>query len=690
MSPSETLSFAAHSDVRSEQALIDHAYDCLRFMRERAVHLKSLGYQGGNLHADVGVTPEMAAADDARKQRRVDALADPATALCFGRIDRADERFYIGRRHVEDPAGDPVVTDWRAPVAVPFYRATVADRMALKMRRRFVVEGQALLDIFEEDLENPDAGNAGAYVPDPLLAEVERARTGSMRDIVSTIQGEQDAIIRAPLQECIVVQGGPGTGKTAVGLHRVAYLLYTHREELERARVLIVGPNRIFFRYISQVLPSLGETASVQLTIEGLTTGGYWIRGEDTAAQAAIKGDQRMALVLKKAAQHRIAITANDIRIDTPFGAVTLGATEVSVILKRALDSGRALNDARATVREHLVDLAWRTHLAKPGSDHTIAAAFVDSMRANADFKKTLDRVWPAGSAGDLVRRLYGNQRLLAHATRDVLSPEERDLLTRKPSPKMGQELWTTADLAVLDEAEAILNRTSQQYGHIIVDEAQDLSAMQLRMIARRARRGSMTILGDLAQASAPGGQRTWPEVIDVLGAGSTRYEELTVGYRVPAPILELANRLLPHAAPGLRPTTSARTRGPSPRIMRVASHALAEVAAAEAAALAARWTSTAIVAPSSLHQALIEALADKSLEYSDGQKTAELGEHLTLLSPPMTKGLEFDAVVAVEPARIVAEYPHGIRLLYVVLTRAVQELTLIHAEDLPAPLTDD
>lgn len=245
---SRELAVAVHPDVPGEQAVIDHAYDCLRFMRDRAIHLKSLGYQGGNIHADVGLTPEAAAADDARKQRRVDALAEPTTALCFGRIDREDERLYIGRRHVEDQAGDPVVTDWRAPAAVGFYRATIADRMGLQQRRRFVVEGRELLDIFEEDLEHPGAETAASYVPDPLLAEVGRARTGTMRDIVATIQGEQDAIIRAPLERCIVVQGGPGTGKTAVGLHRVAYLLYNHREELERTRVLIVGPNRIFSR----------------------------------------------------------------------------------------------------------------------------------------------------------------------------------------------------------------------------------------------------------------------------------------------------------------------------------------------------------------------------------------------------------------------------------------------------------
>ena len=688
MSDSETSALAAHPDVRSEQALIDHAYECLRFMRERAVYLKSLGYLGGNIHADTGLTPEMAAADDARKQRRINALAEPATALCFGRIDRGDERFYIGRRHVEDQRGDSVVTDWRVPVAVGFYRATIADRMGLRQRRRFVAEGRALLDIFEEDLEHPDADAAGAYVPDPLLAEVGRARTGTMRDIVATIQGEQDAIIRAPLDECIVVQGGPGTGKTAVGLHRVAFLLYTHREQLERERVLIVGPNRIFFRYISQVLPSLGETAGVQLTIEGLTSGRFPVRGEDAPSQARLKGDARMAVVVRNAALDRMApAAAGDITLNTAFGRVTLEAADVDRIATSALDSGRPLNDARASVRDQLVDLAWRGYRAKHESDPSAWATFVDRVRMSPDFKKALDKRWPTLSASDLVRKLYGNRRLLDRATRDVLTEDERDLLARKPAARLNEERWTTADAAILDEADAVLNRTSQQYGHIIVDEAQDLSPMQLRIIARRARRGSMTILGDLAQATVPGGQTRWADAIDMLAAPTTRYEELTVGYRVPAPILEFANRLMPIAAPGLRPTTSARTRGQSPRLIATDLEGRATAVASEASALAARWTSTAIVVPDSLRQDTIAALTAAGLEFSDGQKTSELGEHVTLLTPATTKGLEFDAVLVVEPSRIVDEDEHGIRLLYVVLTRAVQELAILHAEHLPAAL---
>jgi DNA helicase IV len=277
---------------------------------------------------------------------------------------------------------------------------------------------------------------------------------------------------------------------------------------------------------------------------------------------------------------------------------------------------------------------------------------------------------------------------VLDRAARDVLTEHERDLLARKPTARLNEEQWTTADAAVLDEADAILNRTTQQYGHIIVDEAQDLSPMQLRIIARRARRGSMTILGDLAQATASGGQTRWTEAIDMLAAPTTRYEELTVGYRVPAPILDFANRLLPQAAPGLRPTTSARTRGEAPRLVTSDPEARATAIVAEARALSARWTSTAIVVPDSLRDETVEALFVANVEFTDGQKMSELGEHVTLLTPATTKGLEFDAVLVVEPNRIITENEHGIRLLYIALTRAVQELTIVHGEHLPAALT--
>ena len=290
-----------HLGLAEEQAHLDRAYVSLQRMRQRAEYLKDLGYMGGNV-TEGGVETHDRQQWERDKQQRIELLTDRPGALCFGRIDRySSQRWYIGRRHIEDEEGEPLVADWRAAVAIPFYRATVADPMGLDLRRRFLVESRHIVDIFDENLADPGAVEAGAYVPDPLLAEVGRGRTGSMRDIVATIQAEQDVIIRAPLDSCIVVQGGPGTGKTAVGLHRAAYLLYEHRSFFERERLLIVGPNRIFLRYISQVLPSLGEVASAQLTIEGLAGAKYQLCGPEPNGVARLKGDRLMAEVVHRA-----------------------------------------------------------------------------------------------------------------------------------------------------------------------------------------------------------------------------------------------------------------------------------------------------------------------------------------------------------------------------------------------------
>jgi DNA helicase IV len=686
MSQPRADAISPHADVAGEQAFLDHAYACLAAMRGRAVYLKGVGYQGGDV-GEGGPSADTVAQWDQDKQRRIDLLAEPQSALCFGRIDRRDgERFYVGRRHVEDAEGEPVVTDWRTPAATPFYRATIADPMGLHLRRRFLVEGRHLVDVFDEDFDGPNARDAGAYVPDPLLAEVERARTGEMRDIVATIQAEQDVIIRSPLEECIVVQGGPGTGKTAVGLHRAAYLLYEHREFLERERLLIIGPNRIFLRYISQVLPSLGETASIQLTIDGLTGGRIRLRGSDRPNVARLKGDPRMIDVVRRAVYERLAPPAADIRVGTSFGAVTLRAADVAATFESALGQARPLNESRGVVREQLVELAWRWHTAKPTSDISEWAAFVGAARASRDLKTALDKAWPPLTAAEVVRRLFGNRSALKRATAGVLTAEERDLLYRKPAARLSQEPWTPADLAVLDEADALISGTPTKYGHVVVDEAQDLSALELRMLARRSRRGSMTILGDLAQATAPASQTAWDDVVEHLGV-KVRVEELTVGYRVPAPIMDFANQLLPEAAPDVTPATSVRSRGEAPQVIVVAEAARATRAAAEVAELASSWAAVGVVAPDSVLDEVAEALSAAGVPFANGRTAAALGDHVTLLPPTSTKGLEFDAVLVVEPGRIASEEANGTRLLYVALTRAVQHLCIVHAEPLPLAL---
>ena len=676
-----------HPELDSEQQFLEYAHACLRVMRDRAVHLKGLGYLGGNV-SEGGPTPETVAKWMADKQRRIDELAESPSALCFGRIDRRDDqRQYIGRRHVEDEDGQPVVIDWRAPSAVAFYRATVVDPLSLRRRRRFLLEGQRLVDLFDEDLEDPDAEVAGAYVPDPLLAEIDRPRGAEMRDIVATIQAEQDVVIRAPLEECVVVQGGPGTGKTAVGLHRAAFLLYAHRALFARERLLIVGPNKIFLRYISQVLPSLGETAAMQLTVDALAGARFVVRGRDDPSTARLKGDARMAEVVRRAVLGRVKAPSGPVSLRTPFGSVTLPVEATTAVVDASRASGRPANQTRTVVRDRLVDLAWDRYLQLHAGDFALQTTFTDGLRASRELKALLDQMWPTRSAPDVVRQLYGNRRVLRAATDGLLTPVERDRLARKPSPRLTDERWTVADLAILHEAEAAINGVTNTYAHIVVDEAQDLSAMQLRMLGRRSRRGSFTVLGDLAQSTEPAGQTSWDHVAEQLAAPEASYQELSIGYRVPAAILDFANGLLPQAAPGVRPAGSARHHGNPPRLVSVSPSGLATAVAEEAEQLTHQWSSLGIVTPESVHDDVVAALEGASVGFVDGQRVPALGERITVLLPASTKGLEFDAVIVVEPARIAAGGLDTLRLLYVVLTRAVQHLTVIHSEGLPEPL---
>ena len=676
-----------HPDLPAEQTYVDHAYACLTAMRERAEYLKSLGYQGGNV-TEGGVEVFDLQQWDRDKQQRIDELAETSAALCFGRIDRADDgSWHIGRRHVEDAEGEPVVTDWRASVATPFYRATVADPMGLDRRRRFLIEGRVLSDLFDENLADPDSDSAGAYVPDPLLAEVTRTRTGEMRDIVATIQAEQDVIIRAPLEQCTVVQGGPGTGKTAVGLHRAAFLLYEHREYLERQRLLIVGPNRIFLRYIAQVLPSLGELASTQLTIEGLAGAAYTVRAVDPEATARLKGDLRMAAVVRRAVFDHVSPPREDLVLTTRYGRLVLAAGELGDLVEAALSRTQRYNDYRTVLRQQVVDLAWRTHRRKATSDITDREGLEADVRASADMKSVLDKMWPNLTAAGVIRRLLGNKPARRRATEGLLDAGEAELLGRRNAARVGEEPWTRADLALLDEAEDVITGKAPNYGHIVVDEAQDLSAMELRMIARRSRSGSMTVLGDLAQATAPGAQTDWSEALAVLGPIDAAYDELTVGYRVPGPILDYANRLLPEAAPGVVASTSVRLTGAAPEVIEVDGDEVAGRAADEVAALLQVDSSIGVVVPDRLRPAVGAALSAAGITWVDGARTLTLGEHVTLLPPQATKGLEFDAVVVVEPSLIASEEGAGLRLLYVVLTRAVQHLSIVHSIALPAAL---
>jgi DNA helicase IV len=659
-----------HPDVDAEQAYLDEAYRCLAAMRDRAARTAAIA-EGAAQAVDSAIAQQHLA-------HRLGTLDVDVPGLSFGRLDGEDgARWYVGRRHVEDDRGDPVVVDWRADVAVPFYRATAVDPLGLRRRRRFMMTGRRLDDLVDEVFDDPDSVDAAHHggIPDPLLAELERERTGEMRDIVATIAAEQDKVIRAPLATCLVVQGGPGTGKTAVGLHRAAFLLYEHRRELDAAGVLVVGPNPIFLRYIAQVLPSLGETAVRQTTLERLLAGtAYRRRGRDGDETARLKGDARLAAVLARAVTASVQPPDTRLEAVTTWGTIRLDADAVFEAVADVHDRGVPHNVGRAALRTRLVRLARQELAARRGEEVASLEAVDASLRADRGWQRALDRIWPALSAASLVRRLLTNRNALRTAGAGLIDGDEQALLLRPPTRRVSDEPWTVDDLALLDEAEALLAGPPPAYGHVVVDEAQDLSAMGFRTLARRSPARSMTVLGDLAQATAPAAQSSWDDVVAHLGTpASARRADLDLGYRVPAAIVDVANRLLAEAAPGVTPCRSVRLDGRPPTFLAVeptlGTEGVQDRIAAAAAELSGRYTSVAVIAPPGLAPA------------------AHRLPGVTVLAPPDAKGLEFDAVVVVEPAAIAGGTAQGLRLLYVALTRAVQELIVVHAGPLPAAL---
>jgi DNA helicase IV len=677
-------------EVTAEQAYLDHAHACLKAMRGRAARNVEIGARRAREEPSVDTSLLLL-----ELERRLASLADAPGALAFGRLDeQRGDRFYVGRRHVEDARGDAVVVDWRADVSVPFYRATWADPMGVDRRRRFALDGRELVGLFDEDFADPDAEGAGGGggVPDPLLAELERARTGEMRDIVATIQAEQDEVIRAPLEECLVVQGGPGTGKTAVGLHRAAFLLYEHRTRFERERLLVVGPNLLFLRYIAQVLPSLGETAVTQTTVPGLLESRFRVRGTEPDPVAALKGDARLAIVVGRAARVGLAVDATEEIVLSVLGTtLRLSTADVQSVLDGVHARGLPLRAGREQLQRRLEQLALnRFTELRPSVDESDVTA---ALRSGKELTAAVAKLWPVPSAPVLVRRLLGNRRVLADAADGVLDPDEQASLFRRPAGKVSDERWTRADLALLDEAEFVVGGPPRTFGHVVVDEAQDHSAMELRLLGRRSPNRSMTILGDLAQATATGAQTRWTDALEALGAGAEsvaagRIAELELGYRVPAPVLELANRLLPSAAPEVRPSRSVRTTGTAPEMVScTTTDEIPAAVVATAGAARADDRSVGVIAPEPLLDPIAVALGEAGLAFADGRRSAAVSDAITLVPPEAAKGLEFDAVVVVEPAAIAGIGEHGLRLLYIALTRAVRTLTLVHADPLPAPL---
>ncbi|MEU8106768.1 ATP-binding domain-containing protein [Nonomuraea muscovyensis] len=586
--------------------------------------------------------------------------------LDFGRdsADHAGRAYHIGRRHVPGEHGaPPLVIDWRAPVSRAFYRAGARDPQGVAVRRRFGWSGGTLTSYEDERLELGEQGDSRI-----LAAEIERPRVGPMRDIVATIQPEQDDLVRAGLEESVCVQGAPGTGKTAVGLHRAAYLLYAHRQRLERGGVLVLGPNRAFLGYIAAVLPALGEAGVEQTTLEGLLSAASpsaLVRAADGPDAEAVKHDARMAEVLRRALYARVGEPDGPLAVPDGSYRWRVGEGELRDIVAGTLRDDLPYLTGRERVRARVVELVRRQAEARGQAAN---AAWV--RRIGRGVTPFLDAVWPSVRPEEVLCEV------LACPPEDgPLTGEERRAITwARPPRTYRSAAWSRADLVLLDEVAGLLERPAG-YGHVIVDEAQDLSPMECRAVARRSEHGSLTVLGDLAQGTTPWAARSWPEVMAALGKPRARIVALTTGFRVPATVVELANRLLA-ALDADVPETRSHRRDGRLRVVRVPGLERGVVAAAREAL--GFEGSVGVIAADDHAEALKAALWDGGLD---------LGERLSVLPASLAKGLEFDHVVVAEPAAIAEAERRGLNRLYVALTRAVSRLDVVHARPLPAPL---
>jgi DNA helicase IV len=657
--------------LEAERSQLDLARRCLAAMQVSASAI-----------ADYGVDELASQSLGRMRAERLRALgSDPDAPPFFGRTDRDEphrESFHIGRRHVRDEQGDPVVIDWRAPIARAFYRATPADRMGVRLRRRF---GFSAATISSYEDEHLDRGESLGLDSDLLREEIERPRVGPMRDIVATIQPDQDELVRADLDTSLCIQGAPGTGKTAVGLHRAAYLLYTYPERLRRSGVLVVGPNRAFLHYIAQVLPSLGEGGIEQTTIDQLV--GTEPKDVEPAELATLKGDPRMADVLARAVRSHVAKPVDDIVAIVGTRRYRVGAHHLRRYVddaRRALVDGLRWSVARERLRVQVAEDVRRQREDAGGAPTDAETARVGRSQAVRDF---LDEVWPPLSATELLSRLYDDVDFLKRCA-PALTEEERAALHRPAARTRRATKWTPADAVLLDELVGLIDGNAT-YVHAVVDEAQDLSAMQCRAIARRCPLGSVTVLGDVAQATTPWAPGDWATTLVHLGHAGAAVRPLTAGYRVPAEVIRVANRLLPHIAPGVPPGTSIRA---SRDALRWEAGSRLVEAVHESLAVEG---SVGVIVPDARAAAVLAALRQATIDAE--ALDADADPRVTVVPASAAKGLEFDSVVLLEPADIVAAEPtrtSGLRRLYVVFTRAVSRLTVLHDRPVPAELISE
>ena len=622
------------------------------------------GYRGDDDYANEAL--------EAMRRERIRVYTEASGPLYFGRVDRTDgETLYVGRHAIHSPTNDLLAINWRAPAAEPFYAATERDPQGLRRRRRLDIEDRQVLGFVDEPLDT----RFEDHLTDAIVEDITRQRVGEMRQIISTITPDQYELIAREAQGALVIQGGPGTGKTAVGLHRAAWLLYAN-PQLGREGVLVVGPNETFIKYIEQVLPALGESAVEQRSIGSLVSEPHG-ETDETRELATLKGSARIAVVMHRLLWGRL--TFEDIEIPVSRRVtVTVTADEQRELVASVRERTFSYEAGRERFRERLAGtlasrLLTQDSLASP--DDTIKI-----IRKTKEYSRAVTKAWPKETPQGLVGKLFTNRARLEAVAGDLLEPDEITRLLKAKAATKKPDM-TPTDVALLDEAHWLIDPGFRRFGHVVVDEAQNLTPMELRMTVRRARGQSLTILGDLSQRTADAGVSSWERVLQEAGVDTFDVSELEVSYRVPHEFLQIAAALLPPGAPAPRGVREA----PFPATA-VHTDDLGTATAQEARRLAEAVNgSVGVVAPLEHMDEIKAALGD----FADAIH-ATLGAGINLLDLHVAKGLEFDAIVVVEPAAILRERPDGgVGGLYTALTRATRAMSVVHAEPLPEPLAN-
>ena len=605
--------------------------------------------------------------------------------VALGRIDPLDgDVLYVGRHAISDDERTLLVIGWQAPAAAPFYAANIDDPHGLERKRQFKVELNQVLDfedmVFAELKANVNelTSKFNQPVDDALLRDLEATRDGEMKDIVQTIHHSQYDLVSRPLEQLLVIQGGPGTGKSAVALHRVSWLLFNRRQDLQPGDILVIGPSRTFSAYIQKVLPSLGNDGVVHgdLTSLGPITSGARAEDDDLAR---LKGETRMARLIGRGLMRRIRVPDEDLTLGRDREAVVFTKSELEAQINEVKKRARSYRQGRDALRQWVTNIATdrlndqRGRLAR-------AALSVPTTAIDA----FVDRMWPSFTAGSFLQLLLGSQQRLVEAAGDHFTASEVQRLYRSAAERLAAESWSYSDVALLDEVEAQLGGRPDKFKHVVVDEAQDLSPMQIRSVRRRSTNGSFTIVGDVAQSTGPWARDSWDDIVKGLTIEhAASVDELEFGYRVPRQHFELAVKLLPTAAPGVTPPTVIRDAPEAPDVQLVDADEVIDAAIVSAQRHAGNGCSVGIVCPTQLRDDVISELRARGVRFTDARQ-GSLGRSINIMTAEESKGLEFDAVVVVEPGLIIEGTTVGERRLYIALTRTTGFLSLVYSSAVP------